>query len=725
MKNSRALLASPASDKQLLTVFCTAPALAMAAMPLMAQDTSANVNQASSELQEVVVFGSRLKTNSTATKTSLTIRETPQAISIITEQSIEARFAQDTISAVELSSGVSPGSVAPGAFAGRGFRGDRFAMRGQAGSLRSDGFSFGGSLSSFDPAAFERIEVIKGPAGFYGQGSLGGFINLVRKKPKGEFAANVSSQVGSFDTYRLDADVTGPLDDERHLRGRVNAGYSDAGSFVDGVETQTRLIAPSIEAQIGERTRVLLQLWSQGTDYVPNPGVPTRLRGDRIELADVPRSLFFGVPSKEKSTEEILDAIVRVDHNLSDRWLASLLFQGSKDDTKLIFDNYGFDFAGQGDVYMYANTQQVNQDRLASELRLEGSFDAFGREHQVLLGAERNRLQDEYQGSYAYLGPANLYARNFADAGVGNADNLTPFADARTITSNKAIYAQTVLSVTERTRLLISSRYDWAESDRNDRFRSTRSGQSDQALTNRIGLSHEFNDHFTGYAVWAQSFTPVAGTLRSGGLLKPETGTGYETGIKTEWLDGRLDATLSAYQQDLTNRPLDDPNNGAGQNFSISAGLHRTRGVEAEINGSPLPGLTLGAAATWMTNEFMDRRDPNFGLSNDDSIGKQFSMHSSYELQSGALKGLGFSATFVSYGDREYIGRRGIGQIYADGYERLDLGVAYNGFRNWELSMQVRNVLDETYLERASSTLIFNNFYGAPRAVLARVKYRL
>jgi len=725
MRNSKELRPSAFANKQLLAALSSMPALASVAMPAMAQDQGVNVDRSSgSEVEEVLVSGSRLKTNSTATKTPMSIRETPQAISVVTDESIQARFAQDTLSAVELSSGVSPGSTAPGAFGGRGFRGDRFAMRGQEGSVRSDGFAFGGSLSSFDPAVFERIEVVKGPAGFYGQGSLGGFINLVRKKPKDKFAASVSAQGGSFDTYRLDVDVTGPLNDSRSLTGRLDAGYNDAGSFVHGVETQTRLIAPSIEAKIGERTRVLLQLWSQGTDYVPNPGIPTRLQGNRLEPAHVPRSFFFGVPSKQKSTEEILDAIVQVDHNLSDRWLASLLFQRGTDDTKLIFDNYGFDF-GAGDTYMYANTQQVKQDRWAGELRLAGSFDAFGREHQVLFGLERNRLENDYKGRYTYLGRANLYAGNFADAGVGTDDNLKPYANALTTTSSKAVYAQTVLSVAERTRLLISARYDWVDSDRDDRFREVRSGQSDHALTRRIGLSHDFTDHVTAYAVWAQSFTPVSGMSRSGGLLKPETGNGYEAGLKTEWLDGQLDATLSVYQQDLTNRPLNDPNNGPGQDFSISAGLHRTRGIEAEINGSPLPGLALGLAATWMTNEFLDRRDPNFGLANDDSIGHQFSANASYELQSGALEGLRFGATLVSYGDRAYIGRRGIGQVYADGYERLDLSVGYNGFRNMEFSLHVRNVLDETYLERASGTLIFNNFYGAPRAVLARVKYRM
>ncbi|MBL8271589.1 TonB-dependent siderophore receptor [Steroidobacter sp.] len=712
------------SDKKVsLSAMYAAPALALAALPLMAQEANDDSKKVSEDAEEIIVSGSRLKINSTATKIPLTIRETPQAISIVTAESIEKRFAQDTISAVEISSGVSPGRVAPGAFAGRGFRGDRFTMRGQEGSVRSDGFSFGGSLSSFDPAAFERIEVVKGPAGFYGQGSLGGFINLVRKKPKDVFEGNISTQAGSYETYRVDADVTGPLNDANTLRGRINAGYSDAGSFVDGVETQTRLIAPSFEALIGERTRVLLQLWSQGSEYIPNPGIPTHVIGNRIEPANLPRSFYFGIPSQEKSNEEILDAILRIDQTLSDRWLASVLFQGSKDDTKLIFDSYGFDFGGVGDAYMYANTQEVNQDRWATELRLAGSFDAFGAEHQVLVGAEMNRLQEDYLGRYAYLGPANLYAGNFAGAGIGNDSNLSVYSDNRTTVKNKAVYAQAVLGLPVRTKLLLSARYDWSEIERLNNLNNSGTDSKKSELTMRIGVSHEINDHFTAYAVWAQSFNPVTARSRTNSILDPETGSGYESGLKTEWFGGKLDATLSVYQQTLDNRPILDPANGPGQSFSISAGAHRTRGVEAEVNGTPLTGFTVGASATWMTNEFRDERDPNFGLSINDSIGRQFSLYADYQVQTGVLEGLVLGGTVVSYGDREYITRRNPSQIYADGYERVDLHVSYNAIPKWELSLHLRNLLDEKYLERASSTTFFNNFYGSPRAVLGRVKY--
>ncbi len=407
---------------------------------------------------------------------------------------------------------------------------------------------------------------------------------------------------------------------------------------------------------------------------------------------------------------------------MSDRWLASLLFQSGKDDTRLIFDTAVSISAARASFHMYANTQQVNCGPADRRAAPGGSFDA-GREHQVPLGVERNRLEDDYRARYAYLGPANLYAGNFADAGVGNADNLTPYADATTTTSSKAAYAQTVLSVGRAHPAPARCvRYDRVDSGRNDRFRNARSEQVDHAWTHRLGLSHDFTDHLTGYAVWAQSFTPVSGTLRSGGLLEPETGTGYEAGLKTEWLDGRLDATLSAYQQDLTHRPLTDPNNGPGENFSISAGLHRTRGVEAEVNGSPLPGLTLGVAATWMTNEFLDRRDPNYGLSNDDSVGRHFGAYASYELQSGVMKGLSFGATLVSYGDRAYRLAEASGRSTRTATKGSISASRTTASRQW--SCPCTCATRSMTLSSALKTL-FNNFYGAPRAVLARVKYRL
>jgi outer membrane receptor for ferric coprogen and ferric-rhodotorulic acid len=155
--------------------------------------------------------GFKTEYQTTATKMAMPLKETPQAISVITSDSLDIRLAQDLATAVELSAGVSTGTSAspsPGMFGGTSWISSGFTIRGRIADIRTDGFENTGYSSDddgVDMAAFERVEVVKGPAGFYGQGSLGGYINKVRKKPSDEFDANISVQAGSYDTYRAEA----------------------------------------------------------------------------------------------------------------------------------------------------------------------------------------------------------------------------------------------------------------------------------------------------------------------------------------------------------------------------------------------------------------------------------------------------------------------------------------------------------------------------------------
>ena len=157
----------------------------------------------------------------TATKMAMKIIDTPQAISAVTRDALDARMVNNIASAVELtpsiSNNISATIIAPDMFGGYGKTSNAASIRGQAADTRIDGFEmaiFEGDDDGMDMAAFERIEVVRGPSGFYGAGSLGGFINKVRKKPQAEFGANVSVQAGSYDTYRAEAGITGAINDD-------------------------------------------------------------------------------------------------------------------------------------------------------------------------------------------------------------------------------------------------------------------------------------------------------------------------------------------------------------------------------------------------------------------------------------------------------------------------------------------------------------------------------
>lgn len=662
-----------------------------------------------------------------STKSATPIRETPQSVSVITRDSIEARQARDINTALELAAGVTSGlSSGGGPFAGPSPRvADQFSLRGQRlngdRDVRIDGFAAGAQRNDFDLVAFERVEVVKGPSSMmYGQGSLGGFINLVRKKPQEVASASVVGQAGSFDTYRGEADLTGAFDENKRLLGRLSVAYDDSGSFIDGVESRRVVAAPSLEARVGDATRVLFQLLYQSDTFTPSLGIPLRRDGNEMKIPDISRSFYFGVPPSEKSTTHELMSTVRVDHQITDRWLTTLLLQGTANDRRGIADNYGYGFYAGGNTYVYASVVEHQTEAWAGELRLDGAFDAFGREHKVLVGIEANKRKQESRSGSAYLGTANIYADNFAAVGTIPGGSIPITFDSTARNTNRAAYGQFSLSVLERTKLLAGMRYDDAKQKVSDDIGGTSDEKHSRARTFRFGLTHDLTKQVTAYGTWAQSFNPVGELAADGQVLDPETGTGFEFGLKSEWLDRKLAATIAVFQQDLDNRPIPDPNNGPGQFFSISGGLQRTRGLEVEVSGSPYPGVTIGAAATWLDAEYIDDNDPNVGLTPPETTDRVSAVYASYELQQSFLKGFGLGATWINVGTRYAI--QSNQNVTLDGYDRFDLHAFYRGIPGIDVAFQVRNVLDATYIERSNGVSGYGHYFGAPLSFLLRAE---
>jgi TonB-dependent siderophore receptor len=680
--------------------------------------------------------GFRAEYQSSSTKTPLEIRETPQAISVVTRDSMDERQTRDANSALELSSGVVSGrSGHGGPFAGRGLNsGENFNMRGQElnpdRDVRVDGYAV--PSSAFDLAAYERVEAIKGPSSMlYGQGSIGGFVNMVRKKPQAEPMANVAVQAGSWNTYRTEMDVAGAISDDKHVTGRLTAVYDDSGSFTDGVKTRIGLLAPSLEARIGERTRALFQLLYQDDAYVPSQGVPLVIEGSRARAPNIPRSMFVGIPSQQESSSKNTLASVRLDHELSDRWLGSLYLQTGKQTTRRFFDSYGYSWYGLagGMVSLAADRADIQNNNWAGELRLDGKFNAFGRDHRLLAGLERNQRKNRTTFGYEYLGSTNIYQGNFATFGTvpGGAASMAFDVDRGSRSTNDAFYVQTILTLAQRTKLLVGTRMDWANQTQQDFMAITESRKKEKEQTWRVGLTQDLAPNITAYASYAESFNPVDALSSSGNILDPETGKGFELGVKGEWFGKRVGASAAVFRQDLDNRPVPDPTDPA--NFSISSGLQRAKGMELEVSGNHR-GFRVGAAATWIDAKHIDPLDPDFGLKPYDSVDRVFGVYAGYEIQGGDWRGFGFGATLSSVGKRSlsWAGNgaftgSGTDELYVDGYERLDFNFYYRAIKGLDLSLQIRNVTDEFYIERVRDAT-GSNYFGSPRAVLLRVAYK-
>ena len=154
--------------------------------------------------------------------------------------------------------------------------------------------------------------------------------------------------------------------------------------------------------------------------------------------------------------------------------------------------------------------------------------------------------------------------------------------------------------------------------------------------------------------------------------------------------------------------------------FTVNGGKNRADLFELEINGEPLPGWNISFAGVLLDSEFIDRDDVIYYRNSPrDAADWQFGLFTSYEIQQGAWRGFGLGVGVFAVDDRPVVAEEP-GKI--DGYERVDLHAFYNGYENVNMTFQVRNVNNKTYIESLERTGGLNHF-GSPRAYLFNFTY--
>lgn len=229
--------------------------------------------------------------------------------------------------------------------------------------------------------------MLKGPsATLYGRSSAGGFVNRVRKKPLPAFKAEAAPSIGSFDFYR-EGDVTGPLFESDRARGRLVLAYENAGAFVDGVESERVVVAPSLDFDLTDSTRLLLQGTYQRDDFLPNPGFPLVQDGDIFRAPNVRRALYFGVPNEHEENTEIRVGIAQLEQELRDDWLATLRLNRTATRQRAGAENYAYGITPEGDTTLFASRLNEDNDVWSGEIRLNGNVELLGRPANVALGS--------------------------------------------------------------------------------------------------------------------------------------------------------------------------------------------------------------------------------------------------------------------------------------------------------------------------------------------------
>jgi TonB-dependent siderophore receptor len=712
---------------------------ALGATPALAQDAPPS---SATSVESVIVTGRQTgfkADQTTANKSVLALRETPQSITVITRDLLDARQVINIGTALETSAGASMVS-GPGAFAGRPYFGfGRTQIRGiSTGSFvsndREDGFRNPTFSTQQDLAPFERIEVVKGPSSaLYGRGSPGGFINRVRKRPLDHFRGEFSATGGSYDFVRLDGDVTGPILGSGRIQGRLVAAYENSESFIDFVKGDRILLAPSLSIDITPSTRVLLFGTYQHDESVPSTGFPLELGPDGKYRAPAgsPRSRFFGTPRYDKNPLEVHLINAVVEQELGDHWLATLtLNDAHTKDRGGSRTSYAYGLTATGNTSLLSAVYQNHRDGLSGELRLNGDVRLFGRPAMLTAGVDYNRVnQEQFTASRTVASssanPApKVFLDNFAQFPNSGPGPYTNLADRKQV--GTGLYAQAVYRPTDRLGVLVGARYDFVESSQLSRNLITGAQtlplDKPEQWSGRVAVTYDILANTTVYAMVGRAFDPVLNIDVNGNFLKPTIGKITEAGVKSDLIGGRLGLSAAAFRIDRDSIPLTAGRTPAGVTYFSPSGLQRSDGVELELNGSLAPGWNLSFGGVLLDSKFLGTKalDPNVGRTPNGASDWQVGLFTAYELQTGPLKGAGVGFGLYAIGDRGVNGR----DAPLDGYDREDVSLFYNGRGGWSFSLLVRNVLDRTYVE-SSDTANGASFFGSPRAALFTVRRRM
>ena len=699
-------IASPAA--RLLACSALAPVL-FAAAPAWAEEAADGADP-----RTIVVTGARDE-GSTATKTDTPIIETPQPITVIDDELYLAQGAVSISDTLNYVAGVTanpygPDSRVDGAFV-RGINALQFrdGMR--------DIYSYYASIRA-DPYNFDQVELVRGPASvLFGQGALGGIVNLVSKRPEFTAGGEVSLRYGSFDRKEALVDVTGPLGDT--VAARLVARVRDADTQTDYVPDDRVMVSPSITFKPSPDTDfTIIGLYQEddgGSTSQFLPLVGTILPNPNGRL---PNDLFIGKPGWDRYDGRLLQGTALFEHRFGDT--ARLNLKARYIDSDLTYlthypDNYSnpanpYLDADQRLIGLYVDGSVARMEIFSTDNNVQFDFNTgSGVEHTLLAGIDYSFNSVRKTGGFAYE-VFDIYDIDYdalSDYGGGLPE---PTYAAEDVDQDQVgIYLQDQIRFADRVSVVLGARRDWTSAQS---FGGAT--QRDAATTFRAGIIGDVTEAISPFFSYTESFEPIAGTTSDGSPFIPKSGRQFEAGIKVHPTE-RILLTVTGYHIKESNRPVSDDST-PDPTDQIQVGEMVSKGIEFEGTAA-LPGeLTIIANASYNEAEVAD-------------TDRQLDNVPKFNASLWATKGfaLGGDTALLLGGGVRHVGKnRSYGPAFPDGivtpaYTLVD-ALAEIEFARWSLRVNATNLFDKRYY---SACLARGDcFMGSERNVMGTVSYR-
>lgn len=686
--------------------------LLLALSPLAAAVADAR-KDGETELPDMVISGESTSATqppgvTTLGKVPLKPRELPQSASVIDHERLEQQNLFSLDEAMQQATGVTvqPFQLLTTAYYVRGFKVDSFELDGVPALLGNT------ASSPQDMAIYERVEILRGSNGLlHGTGNPAATVNLVRKRPQREFAASTTLSAGRWDRYRAEVDVGGPLSASGNVRGRAVAAYEDRDYFYDVADQGTRLLYGVTEFDLSPDTLLTVGAQYQHIDSITNmAGVPMAKDGSNLGLS---RDTYLDV-DWDRFKWDTYRAFGSLEQQLGGGWKGKVSAEYQEADSRL---RYAGSFGaidpqtGDGGQLMGAAYKFKSIQR-SLDANLNGPVRLFGLTHELLGGvtyAQGETRQDTARFLNLPNTPVNVY--RWDPHGVPRPQIGQYTSPGTTTTTQKGLYALGRIKLAEPLTLVVGGRESWWDQDTPaTRFKPGRQ------FTPYGGLIWDFARDWSWYVSYAEVYQPQADRQTwNSEPLSPVEGKTYETGIKGELADGRLNLSLAAFRIDLENNPQEDPDHPGPPNnpFYISGGKVRSQGFELEGTGYLTPYWSLSAGYTYTSTEYLKDSQNDSGTRYSTFTPRHLlHLWSNYDLP---WQDRRWSVGGGLQAQSDYsVDYRGV-SMRQGGYALVNMRLGYKIDEHWTAAVNVNNLFDRTYYQSLSNPN-WNNRYGEPRS---------
>ncbi len=662
------------------------------------------------------------ESSSSSTRLNLSLKETPQSITVLTRQRLEDQKLDSLTDALDATTGITVVRESLGAdsttYLSRGFAIRNFEIDGVPTSANMDNYTQ-------NTAMYDRVEVVRGATGLIsGLGNPSATINLIRKRPTVEPQVLISAEAGSWDRYGLSLDVGGALNDAGNVRGRFVAEQKDQHAWIDRFNQQLTTLYGISEFDLDEDTLLTAGFSHQ----ITNSNAPMRTgfplfttNGDRTDF----KRSFNTSPDWSYYDRQQSTLFTSLEHHFANGWSGKLEYSHARNDydTVIAYMDGEIDPATGAGAYIMPTRWAATPTQDNIDAYLTGGFELFGREHELIGGVTLSRIEERGTPNYGgWQRASSGYAGSIDNIFAWDGHTPTPVFNkvgASDLTETQyAAYLTSRWHLSDAASLILGARVvDWNRESKSWLYSTGATTKAERTETGIVipyaGLVYDLDDTWTAYASYTQIFNPQGNNIRdvNGTPLDPQEGTGYEIGIKADFLDERLNTSLAVFRVEQDNLAVADGGNlqpSGFQAYKAESGT-TSEGVEFEVNGQLAEGWQLSGGYSYSVSFDSD----------DKRIVTEIPRNSAKVFTTYRLPGEWDKLTVG--GGVNWQSEAGYALSYAttqSSYAITNLMARYQITPALSASVNVNNLFDKEYLTTTAAGL-----YGAPRNFMTTLRY--